>query len=335
VISNKFKNWLGQQQGAYRQRRAESAAARLEMLIDHDVQITDQMITSIVERALPRMLAIAARRHPEQAMEVMLMNSSIAADAASYLRHLTERGIAINDDAVDIVIAQSRNKVVESLARNDPAFMERALTFSQEGEDLILQRLFAGRAKSFFVDVGAHHPFRFSNTFLLYSAGWRGINLDATPGSMAAFEKFRPEDINIECFVGNPEAEKTFTRYNEPALNTASQSVIDTRVLPADVYWPVGTSTVRPRSLASILDAHKPADVPIALLNLDVEGSEQEVLDSNDWSRHRPEIILIEQLSTDIEGSLSHPTTKYLNERGYRLIAKAFNSSFFRLNEIR
>jgi FkbM family methyltransferase len=253
--------------------------------------------------------------------------------AASRLRKLIGRGVGISEQTIEAVVERDRNKVVEILARTDPVFFERALTFSQEGEDLILARMLVGHTRSFFVDVGAHHPFRFSNTFLLYKAGWRGINIDATPGSMRAFEQYRPEDTNIECFVGNPAAEKTFTRYNEPALNTASAEVLESRALPSSVYWPVGTSLVRPRSLSSILDAHKPDGIPITLLNIDVEGSEQEVLESNDWSRYRPQIILIEQLSTDIDESLAHPTTRFLSERGYRLVAKAFNSSFFALKE--
>ena len=36
--------------------------------------------------------------------------------------------------------------------------------FSQEGEDIILQRIFERKKQGFYVDVGAFHPFRFSNT---------------------------------------------------------------------------------------------------------------------------------------------------------------------------
>jgi FkbM family methyltransferase len=263
----------------------------------------------------------------------LLRRQRDAERASLRLRELIDCDVQISDQMVEAVVERRRSKAIDVLARTDPVFVERALTFSQEGEDLILMRLFEGRANGFFVDVGAYHPFRFSNTFLLYRAGWRGINIDATPGSMLAFEQIRPDDINIECFVGDPTFEKVFTRYNEPALNSGSQAVVSSRALPPSVYWPVGNLVVRPRSLSSIIKEHKPADTPIALLNLDVEGSESEVLESNDWSRHRPEIILIEQLSTDIEASMSHPTTRFLNEQGYRLIAKAFNSSFFRLEE--
>lgn len=37
--------------------------------------------------------------------------------------------------------------------------------YSQEGEDMIFRRLFEHQEKDFYVDVGAHHPFRFSNTY--------------------------------------------------------------------------------------------------------------------------------------------------------------------------
>jgi len=253
--------------------------------------------------------------------------------AALQLRKLIDRKVSLSDDMIEAVVERDRPKVLEILGRTDPTFLqERALTFSQEGEDLILMRLFAQRSKGFFVDVGAYHPFRFSNTFLLYNAGWRGINVDATPGSMQAFEQIRPDDTNIECFVGDSSSERVFTRYNEPALNTASQAVIESRTLPSS-YWSVSTTTVHPRTLSSILDEHKPSDTAIDLLNLDVEGSEQEVLESNDWSRYRPEVIVIEQLSTDLRESMRHPTTTFLNERGYELIAKAFNSVLFRLEE--
>src|SRR5437879_2682243 len=92
--------------------------------------------------------------------------------------------------------------------------------FGQEGEDLILDRLMGGRTKGFYVDIGAHHPIRFSNTYLFSKRGWHGINVDAEPGSMALFRKMRPRDINIESGVGERAGTMLFYRFNEPALNT-------------------------------------------------------------------------------------------------------------------
>lgn len=74
-------------------------------------------------------------------------------------------------------------------------------SYAIQGEDLILRELFEYAKSGFYVDVGAHHPFRFSNTYLFYKVGWRGLNIDAMPNSMKLFNRFRPRDINIECGV--------------------------------------------------------------------------------------------------------------------------------------
>ena len=69
---------------------------------------------------------------------------------------------------------------------------------------MLLDRFLCQRPSGFYVDVGAHHPIRFSNTFRLYRKGWRGLNIDANPGSMKRFHHTRPRDINIEAAVSIP-----------------------------------------------------------------------------------------------------------------------------------
>ena len=41
-------------------------------------------------------------------------------------------------------------------------------SYSQEGEDLVLQRIFSEKKTGFYIDIGAHHPKRFSNTYFFY-----------------------------------------------------------------------------------------------------------------------------------------------------------------------
>lgn len=71
--------------------------------------------------------------------------------------------------------------------------------YSQDGEDTLLTAFYESQPeyKGFYVDIGALHPLRFSNTQIFYDRGWHGINIDATPGSMKLFNKVRPNDINI------------------------------------------------------------------------------------------------------------------------------------------
>jgi hypothetical protein len=93
-------------------------------------------------------------------------------------------------------------------------------SWSQEGEDMALRRVFEKEKIGFYVDVGAHHPKRFSNTYFFYRMGWNGINIDAMPGSMKEFDKYRGRDINLELGVAKQEGILNSYVFNEPALNT-------------------------------------------------------------------------------------------------------------------
>jgi FkbM family methyltransferase len=201
------------------------------------------------------------------------------------------------------------------------------LSYSQEGEDLILQRIFEKRDTGFYVDVGAHHPKRFSNTYKFYRRGWRGINIDATPGSMAAFRRVRPRDINLEMGIGANRGSMKFFLFNEPALNTFDAELADSRNhgecrITGQVEVPVDT-------LANVLASHVPDGQSIQVLSVDVEGLDLPVLESNDWQRFRPECICVEHTVSDL---LELPNTalfRLLSPLGYRLFAKTAYTLFF------
>src|ERR1041385_1053171 len=92
-------------------------------------------------------------------------------------------------------------------------------SYSQEGEDMILKRIFDEKKNGFYVDVGAYHPKRFSNTYYFYKKGWRGINIDAMPGSRKAFRRQRPRDINVESPISDKHETLTYYAFDEPAIN--------------------------------------------------------------------------------------------------------------------
>jgi hypothetical protein len=62
-------------------------------------------------------------------------------------------------------------------------------SFCQEGEDMILRDLFHDKEKGFFIDVGALHPTRFSNTNYFYHKGWKGIYIEPSPDAQVQFAK--------------------------------------------------------------------------------------------------------------------------------------------------
>jgi FkbM family methyltransferase len=216
--------------------------------------------------------------------------------------------------------------LINRLLMRDPD-MQPSLCYGQDGEDLILNRLLDGQTQGFYVDVGAHHPVRFSNTYLFYKRGWRGINIDAMPGSMKKFDKVRPRDINIECGVAGSLGKLMYYRFNEPALNTFDPAEAEHKNKPP--YQLIDTVEVAVERLDALLARHLPTGLQIDFLSVDVEGKDEEVLRSNDWSRYRPRFILAETLRTDMLGLRECPVVQFLRSVGYTPVGKAYNTSFF------
>ncbi|WP_104693742.1 FkbM family methyltransferase [Helicobacter equorum] len=201
--------------------------------------------------------------------------------------------------------------------------------YSQEGEDLLLSRIFGDQKDGFYVDVGAHHPFRFSNTYLLYKRGWRGINIDAMPGSMKLFNRFRPRDINIECGVASGGGELIYHIFNEPALNGFSEE-LSASYEKNPLYFIKARVPICVRKLSEILDLHLPSNTRIDILSIDCEALDLEVLQSNNWQKYVPRIILVEVYCGDISQFLNHPIYVFLVSRNYSFYAKLHNTVLFR-----
>ena len=205
-------------------------------------------------------------------------------------------------------------------------------SYSQEGEDIILQRIFEYKNEGFYIDVGAHHPFRFSNTYLFYLKGWRGINIDATPESMKLFNKFRKRDINLEIGVGEKETILTYYIFNEPALNTFDGNLAKQRNGKGR-YYIVKELPIKVYPLSKIIKEYIPKEQEIDFLTIDVEGKDFETLKSNDWSKYKPKVVLIEVLNSSLEKMYESPIYIFMREKGYSFFAKTFNTCFFITNE--
>lgn len=202
-------------------------------------------------------------------------------------------------------------------------------SYSQEGEDMILRRLLENKHQGFYVDVGAHHPRRFSNTYYFYQCGWRGINIDAMPNSMSAFARTRPRDINIEAAISDNSANLTFHIYEESALNTLDTKVVYSHQLAGRIAREKRIIETQP--LSKILDHYLPQKQTIDFLTVDVEGFDLSVLRSNNWDKYRPQFVVVECHNTTIHSIQAHETYQFLSQYGYELVAKTLCTGIFGL----
>jgi FkbM family methyltransferase len=203
-------------------------------------------------------------------------------------------------------------------------------SYSQEGEDLLLSKIFIGalgKTKGFYVDIGAHHPVSASNTHLLYRRGWRGINIDPLPGTERLFKRRRPRDITLELGISDQAGVLSFFMFDSAAHNTFSEKHRDFAIWHGENL--IRTIPVTVERLDTVLSRHLPEGTAIDFMNIDVEGGEDQVLASNDWTRFRPSVICLEMIFVRAEEVTSHPTGRYLADRGYRFLAKLDNSVFF------
>jgi FkbM family methyltransferase len=201
-------------------------------------------------------------------------------------------------------------------------------SYSQEGEDMILRRLFEKQQTGFYVDVGAHHPKRFSNTYFFYKQGWSGINIDAMPDSMKPFEKIRPRDINIEKPVSDKKQVLTYYVFNEPALNGFSKELSDKRDGVGN-YFIKFTKDIETSTLEEILDENLPKNQEIDFLSIDVEGLDFMILKSNNFEKYKPRVILIEILGSSLSDIENNEISLFLKEFNYSIYAKAVNTVIF------
>ena len=203
-------------------------------------------------------------------------------------------------------------------------------SWSQECEDQILRRVFEKKENGFYIDVGAHHPRRFSNTYLFYIQGWNGLNIDAMPGSMSSFNQDRPRDINIEVGIGLSECQLDYYVFNEPALNGFSKELSDARHDPNSAYQINEIIKVNVFPLSVVLENNLPKGQDIDFMSVDVEGLDFEVLKSNDWTKYRPKILLVEILNSSLHDIEESSIGRLMNDVGYVIYAKCVHTVFFK-----
>ncbi|CAM8366833.1 Methyltransferase FkbM [Candidatus Methylopumilus universalis] len=205
-------------------------------------------------------------------------------------------------------------------------------SYSQEGEDMILRRIFEKTPKGFYVDVGAHHPKRFSNTYFFYKRGWTGINIGAMPGSMKLFQQHRNRDINLEIPIASKDQTLTFFSFNEPALNSFSRELSKERDGQNGCFIK-DEILLQTQKLSSVLDNFLPNGTKIDFLSIDVEGFDLDILYSNNWAKYKPRVILIEILGSSLAEIKYNEIAVFLKAKRYSLFAKAVHTFIFILNE--
>lgn len=184
-------------------------------------------------------------------------------------------------------------------------------SYSGDGEDKFLMNYFKNKKNGFYVDIGAHDPLYLSNTYIFYKKGWRGINIDPTPGIMVKFNKIRPNDINLEIPISDKKEILKFNLNKEPSHNSFLNSVNVLDIKEVETF-----------TLNEIFDKYIKSDINIDFISIDTEGFDYKVLTSFDINKYRPNVIIIENEDKKIDSYLSKNEYVKLFKSRYNLIYK-------------
>lgn len=192
-------------------------------------------------------------------------------------------------------------------------FWMRALkgSYSQQGEDLVIDQLLGSNKSGLYVDIGAHDPVRFSNTKRFYNKGWSGINIDPNPTLIRKFEKQRTRDINLTLGIGKKNGLLVFYEFFPSTLSTFSAS--EAKNYMEKGFKLLSKKKVPVARLDSVLNKYRNKDKTIDFFSIDTEGMDLEILQSNDWKRFKAKVICIETKG-NFEKIMS-----YLKKYGYQL----------------
>jgi FkbM family methyltransferase len=206
-------------------------------------------------------------------------------------------------------------------------FFLKKSNFSQNEEEQVLRDFFSDINNGFYVDVGCHHPRRFSNTALFYKNGWNGINIDASQKNLKLFNVFRKRDKNINALISEKPEKLKYYYFDDSALNgILSFSKVD--YLKDLGYKVINEEFINTQRLDDILVTCNVPDKKIDLLDIDVEGYDFQVLKSIDLNLFYVKVILIET------GENENAIIEYLSNYNYNIYKKIDRNVFFLKNSL-
>jgi len=202
-------------------------------------------------------------------------------------------------------------------------FSKSYRSFSQNGEDMLLNKFFQGKKKGFYIDVGSNHPVILSNTYFFYRRGWRGITIEANKKFNFSYKIFRPADIHLNEFVADEESECFYCIYKQHVFNRISKEELN----DADI---INKIKIKTKPFDKVVNPFLQNVTHFDFLSIDIEGGTINVLRTLPRLLILPEVILLEIEDFEINELLKTQEYSLLKELGYELFSIMFNNIFFK-----
>lgn len=221
---------------------------------------------------------------------------------------------------------------------SDFLFPHSRISYSQNGEDLIIRDLFNRLkiATPNYLDIGANEPVFISNTYLLYTKKSKGVCIEPNLYLYKKFKHKRKKDICINAgvaFDGKTEADfylfskeasglGTFSKEEAEFWETKGNSVIGKHKVEAIIKTP----------LVNINDIMEKYFSPHPnFISLDVEGLDLQILQTINFEKFKPEVFCVETLGYENNDKEIKNTVliSFLERNGYFIFADTYINTIF------
>jgi hypothetical protein len=182
---------------------------------------------------------------------------------------------------------QALNKVGNS-ALPDTYIHQALQSNSKFNEDLLIDLMFKRKEDGIYIDIGISDPIYNNNTYRFYLKGWQGINIEPDIVFFKKVSKTRTNDINLNVFVSN--GGNNFGETNK------------------DVSVYVSSKTM---TLKEVFDIHMNTK-QIDFMSINTRSKALNILQSNNWDKYRPSLIIIDTAQNDRDIQLFMDREKYL-----------------------
>ncbi len=163
------------------------------------------------------------------------------------------------------------------------------ISYSQNWEDVVLWRAFKDVDSGHYIDIGAQDPIEDSVTKWFYDQGWRGVNVEPMPQYFQKIQKERSEDLNLNVAVSAFNGETEFYSVENSGLSTTIQIYGENAELLGFEVKKITVKTIDSRELI-----HQIPYKTIHFMKIDVEGSENEIIQNFDFEQLAPWVLVIE-----------------------------------------
>ncbi len=141
---------------------------------------------------------------------------------------------------------------------------------------------------------------------------------------------FRKRDVNINAAVAGRNGSIKFHCWNSVYDTISEQEAKEIRQKMGPEKEIIEVKTYR---LETLLDKFLPINQSIDFFNIDAEGCDLEVLQSNNWSKYRPRLVVFEDHNNNIDEIMISQEVLFMKSVGYKLRSWNIISLIFILQE--